>query len=251
MAEWRQNGSTARADFCEANLDEIAVEYGPSLKMVYFDVLLHGWDGWTGWNEPKLQAARDREPNIHLAYVLTQMYLIKNQADYDDFRDALPLAMGVLIDVSYTAEVRLRATRLAERLAELAIDPDLLTYCVSAMAATDNRFQQELFSRVATFTKAYAYTRREVWRQYLEHPNDFVRTFAVSEVGETIRKPRAGEDARTDDAALAEQIRLIAETDPSADVRRSARAQIRFYDSSDTRPTHQYLGPNPRPLNPN
>lgn len=229
------------ADFYEAHFEEIALEQSPAHRYVYLDCLLNGWQDWSSWTTPKLMEVRERHPDVYLKYSLEKLFVLRSLNDYEVLTDYMPVLLPLLNDASLGRKTRLKAESVTDQLASAAKDSDVMKYCMLKYLATNE--ENFLSVSAAIDDRLPTEARRAFWEPYLSTDNEVVRLYAVGNLGETIRKPRAGEAARPEDAALAERLRQIAENDPSPLVKQSARYKLRLYDTSDTRPTHGRLGP--------
>jgi hypothetical protein len=244
VARYRQGNEIGKATFYENHLDEISVEDCPAFRVVLLDVLLDGWDDWAAWDTQKLRDARNKWPDLHLNYALRPMCKIRNQQDYQDFKDVLPIAIQIIMDRTHSSATRRTAGTVAERIVTFGPDTDILTFSVERVSESPSELERELLVglvRVMEYRLPPA-SYRSVWLERLESPDEFVRALAVDYLGDTIRKPRDGEAPRLEDAALAERLRQIAENDPSSRVKVRIQTTLRKYDTSDTRPTHGRLG---------
>lgn len=229
------------ADFYEAHFEEIALEQSPAHRYVYLHCLLNGWQDWTNWTSPKLVELRQQYPDIFLKYSLDELAPTHTEGDYVICKDFVLVLLEVLGDQSLSNETRYEAGVDARRLAAASKDQDIMRYCVLRYLSGSNLEYLDVSSSIARQLPTEA--RRTFWEPHLSTDNEQVRIRAVEFLGGDIRKPRAGEAARPEDAALAERLRQIAENDPSPLVKQSARYKLRLYDTSDTRPTHGRLGP--------
>ncbi len=241
---FRSNGSPDAlqcADFWESHFEDVVIGQTPAHLYVYFDCLLNGWYDWSQWTTPKLIEVREKHPDVYLMYAVRESFYAKlAQETYNLLRDVLPQLLILLEDHTIGPKGCAELESLLEYICSAEKDMDVMKYCVLKYIAGGG----EPYLSVAGIagTQLNHEQRREFWEPFLVAQNEQVRLRAVSGVGDTIRKPRPGEDPRPEDAALAEQLRQILQNDPSLRVRDQARYKLRLYDKSDTRPTHGRLG---------
>jgi hypothetical protein len=241
--------------FYEQHIEEIVVDETPSLRYVYLDVLLNGWDDWSNWQGDELQEIRQKYPDLHVKYALKDIGRFRNTWDDLNFvADTFGVVLPLVLDTDRGQWVCEEATDRMVSSARVRKDPDLLRYCLDAAAsATDRDTRMALFRITGPASGALRQPEyREFWVDYLQHPDEWVRTKAVAGILDSIRKPRPGEEPRPRDAELAQMLYEVLQNDPSPRVRNFLQPRLEQYERSDTKPKHRggKISEPPQPLSP-
>jgi hypothetical protein len=241
--------------FYEQHIEEIVVDETPSLRYVYLDVLLNGWDDWSNWQSAKLTEARQSYPDLHVKYALEGLGSYWRTPDEVQFAsDTFGVLLPLVVDSTRSQWVRQPAERVFVRVGSISKDVDLLRYTLDAAAnAPDRDTRMYLFSISSAASSALRQPEyREFWVDYLQHPDEWVRTKAVAGIVGSIRKPRPGEEPRPRDAELAQMLYDVLQNDPSPRVRNFLQPRLEQYERSDTKPTHRggKISEPPQPLSP-
>jgi hypothetical protein len=255
IAKATQNGHLEIRLFYEQHIEEIVVDETPSLRYVYLDVLLNGWDDWSNWQGDELQEIRQKYPDLHVKYALKDIGRFRNTWDDLNFvADTFGVVLPLVLDTDRGQWVCEEATDRMVSSARVRKDPDLLRYCLDAAAsATDRDTRMALFRITGPASGALRQPEyREFWVDYLQHPDEWVRTKAVAGILDSIRKPRPGEEPRPRDAELAQMLYEVLQNDPSPRVRNFLQPRLEQYERSDTKPKHRggKISEPPQPLSP-
>ncbi len=208
--------------FMLEHLDERVVEDTPRLKIVLAEVLINGWDEWSAWGEHEmLREVRDQFPFVH-RYEAWQL------ADKYDMLDFVGLALRYFNDEDRFAQ----DCGGIEHIVSKACDLELLGYLLQRWQDMRTGFPfVSIGSGMIVQPEQHARVR-DVWAKYLNSPVDILRAEAVTQTGEMIRRIRRHSRGQENSDNLQEKLRLMAQTDPSGDVRR--RAQRGLEDIQNT-----------------
>jgi len=255
VAMYQQRGDAERATFYQTHMEEIVVDETPALRYVYLDVLLNGWDDWSNWQHEKLQENRQKYPDLHVRYALDGISWFRfSFEDLEFVVDTFGVVLPLVLDTDRGRWVRDQAERVIVNFDNVRKDLDLLRYCLDAAAsATDRDTRMYLFSISSAAGRALRQPEyREFWVDYLQAPDEWVRTKAVAGILDSIRKPRPGEEPRPRDAELAQMLYEVLQNDPSPRVRNFLQPRLEQYERSDTKPKHRggKISEPPQPLSP-
>ena len=240
----RCNEDTAFSEwkvFYQTHIDEIVVDETPALRYVYLDLLLNGWDDWANWQSQKLQDTRTAYPDLHLKYALRELCGICGTfEDLAFVSDTVGVVLPLVRDTARGRWIRDQAQLVIIDFVQVRKDVYLLRYTIdAAMNAPDNDTRVYLLSIAGHTSEALpALQRREFWVDYLQAPDEWIRTLAASGIAEAIRKARPGEAPRVRDQELAQLLQDVAQNDPSPRVRQFTQARLNQYETSDTKHTH-------------
>ncbi len=70
-----REGAEERVGFYRTHFEELAINEAPEPALVMMDVLAHGWDNWSQWDEEheKLNEAREKVPDLHRVYAVREL----------------------------------------------------------------------------------------------------------------------------------------------------------------------------------
>jgi len=240
VAMYSDRGDNERAGFYSRHLEEISVDQTVALRMLCIDVLLNGWNDWSNWQSEKLRTVHEKYPDVHLDYALRCIRFLKTPEDYEITRPAVGLALELVMDRSNRSAILASAAQLVHEVGSISKDTDLLRFSIdTAMRTTDKGTRLSFLTIAGQISKNLGQpAQREFWVAYLDVPDEWIRTMAVSGIVESIRKPRPGEPTRPRDAELAQLLRNVAQNDHSERVRQFLHPRLEQYERSDTKPTH-------------
>ncbi len=213
-----KEGGAPVAQFYREHYDDYQIDDSPALRLVLADVVMHGWDDWADWSDPKLTEVRAQFPELHRAYAL-------QLARYFEVADLNGLALRVLIDPEGPVYVRQRA---GSALKYVDNNVDVLDFVVKhAAGATDSGLRPSLNACIQPISQDIEpRERRAFWVDYLESPNDHLRWIAVVETDSAIEAIRAmskGQDMSPD---LYARLKEIAGSDPNDKIRMLAARAV-------------------------
>jgi hypothetical protein len=227
--------------FYEQHIEEIVVDETPALRYVYLDVLLNGWDDWANWQGDELQEIRQKYPDLHVKYALKDMHRFRSTWDDLNFvADTFGLVLPLVLDMDRGRWVRDQARSVVTGFALVRKDVELLRFSINAaMNASDKDTRLDLLTISSAASHALPGPEYlEFWVDYLEAPDEWIRTKAVGGIVGRIRKPRPGEEPRPRDAELAQMLYDVLQNDPSPGVRNFLQPRLEQYERSDTKPSH-------------
>lgn len=218
----KREGFAELAEWYREHIDELAVEDTTILHAVLADVLLNGWDDWSGWqNNDRLDGLRKEcpEPHVYYAWKLAAKSTVNIQE-----LNGLGLRLIVQPD-----------ERSARNLSEIcslldgASDISVIDYLLHA---TTLDLPGYLYGTLAGTAKTVGtpdeqeHACRDLWVRYLSSPHADVRANAAISAATAARGIRIRSKGQDNSETLQTELTRIADTDSDALVRDFARSAL-------------------------